>query len=297
LEVGENVTTMSDPSAFHYEDHGPKLGVQIEQERILEMRPIDFGYDLGPVSAWGQVQRRIATAAVRACLIEPLNGKRRVRVRQTLLAAELKMLEREALAEPPMADLVAAVKADLVGALVYIARQPAKRYLAKGLSFDLDEKNSRRKMGKNMPEIVATGLIVEVVHEAAQPGQEQTVGIDAAKETIRTRFKKNAWFKRHETGLAHAWTQYRPMAHLAAANLRFVWDRDLRRFGGDEVKALRANIVAFLETANYFQHYIRTLSVQPKLRFTYDLAELPPWLNLGRKRPEGDLVVPEGMLA
>jgi hypothetical protein len=260
------------------------------------MRPMDFGYDLGPVSGWGRLECRIATAVVRAYLLEPMNDKRRVRICHVLLAAELKMLEKDALAEPSKGELLAPVKADLVADLMYIARLQGRRYFARKFSFDLDAKKARDKSRKNMRETIATGLIVEVAREAARPGEEQTVGIRAAKETIRERYKKNPVFERDETGLDIAWTRYRPVSHLAAALLRYFSDRDLRRFGPAEFRILRAEIVDFLEMANFYQHYIRDLSVQPTLRFSYDLFELPTELGLGRKAPEGALVLPEEVL-
>jgi len=260
------------------------------------MRSFDFGYDLGTASDWGRLERRIATAGVRAYLIEPTDEKRRVRVRHVLLAAELKMLEKDALAEPPKDELLAALKGDLVAALVEIAKEHARRHYAKALSFDLDEERARRKMGRNIPGIMGAGLIVEVMREAARPGEEQTFGVEAPKKTIRARHRKNAWFERNETGQSRAWRRYRPVAHFAAALLRFIWDHDLRRFGGEELKTFRANIVEFLEVSNFYQHFIHDLSVQPRLRFPYDLYGLPTELGLGRKKPEGDLVYPEGVL-
>jgi hypothetical protein len=251
------------------------------------MAHLDFGYALGPLANWGDFERRVATIAVQACLLEPGDDRRRIRLRNVLLAGELDKLANDSLKNPETAQMLAAITADVIADLPSIAKRLSSKNYLKTLSFDLSEKKS--KSGSNVRGILSVGLIVKTAHQAAHPGVEQRFGSDQAKKKISAQYKKNALFNRNESDLKNAWTRNRPIAHLSAALLQYVSDRQLKRFRTAERDIWRNDIVEFLEHANYFQHYIRTLSWQPKLRFPYDLLELPAELDLGRREPKGGL--------
>jgi hypothetical protein len=220
-------------------------------------------------------------------LLEPSDAKRRVRTRNVLLAAELKKLAGESRERTETTQTLSAITTDLIADLPSIAKRLSSRNYLKTLACDLDETKGKR--GANARGIVSVGLVVKIVHEAARKGTEQNVGPDLARKQIIATYKKNALFDRNESDLKNAWMRNRPIAHLSAALLQYISDRQLKRFRTAERALWRRDIVEYLECANFFQHYLRQLSWQPKLRFKYDLLELPVELGLARREPKAGL--------
>ncbi len=256
------------------------------------MAQLEFDYALGPAAGWGDFERRTASIGVLSYLLEPRDAKRRRRIRNGLLAADLEKLTGESRGRTETAQALAAITAGLD--LPSLAKTLSSKSYLKALAFDLDKKGKRGTVARG---IVSVGLIVKIMHDAAGQGTEQNFGPKRARERITEKYKRNGLFDRNESDLNNAWMRNRPIAHLSAALVEFISDRQLRRFRTAERAVWRRDIVEYLECANYFKHYLHQLQWQPKLRFKYDLLELPVEWSVGRREPKAGVEALERLIA
>ena len=252
-----------------------------------DMAQMDVGYALGAAAKWGDFERHVASLTVLSCLREPRDPERQKRMQKVLLEAGLRKLSDDSRKRVETTQSLAAITATVIDDLPSIAKALSRKSYLKTLAFDLDAKDKKR--GIHARGIVSVGLIVKIVHEAACKGIEQEFGPDQASHQITSSFKKNGLFHRNGSDLKKAWMRNRSIAHLSAALWQYISDRQLKRFRTAERTVWRRDIVEYLEYANFFQHYLRDLSRQPKLRFKYDLLELPVEWQLARREPQKGL--------
>jgi hypothetical protein len=78
------------------------------------------------------------------------------------------------------------------------------------------------------------------------------------------------------------------VAHLAAALLQYITEKDLSCFQSREQENWRSDIAEFLQHAEFFQNFVQiTLpGLKPRLlRTNFDLFQLPSWLGVTPSQP------------
>ena len=249
---------------------------------------------LGACVKWGDSERRKAVAVVKANLLEPRSEFRRWLDQRIFLAAELDEIEplvgsaKESTAPNLRASLslelpllVSRSVRTLHNALTFDANNVAPGTKAKG-------KNAKGKRhGRKIRSILTAGLVVLVMYSRVEEGARDYTP-QAAIALIGKKGKTNSMFLRSEKEVKAAWHRYQPVAHLAAALLQYISEKDLSCFRSREQEEWRSDIVEFLQHAEFFQNFLKnTLSgLKPKLlRTNFDLFLLPRWLGVTPSHP------------
>jgi hypothetical protein len=252
-------------------------------------REMAFPKCLGACGEWDDSDRRYATAVVKAHLLEPTDGVRRVQVQQILLAAEIDQIE-------PLSEFQSAQKLkarDLRTRLsldISMLAQRSASTLERALAFDVDKPVRGKSKGKKTKGkhygpaaryVITAGLVAVVMHSRGCTPS-------AAKALIYEYGSTNEMFFHTSKEVNKAWRDYQSVAHVAAAFLQYVCAHDLTRFRGKQRKEMRSNIVELLNSAAFYQTFLQdTLpALKPRrLRTKFDLVQLPPWLKLTPSEP------------
>ena len=179
------------------------------------MRSLDFGYDLGPVSGWA-----VSNAELPRQRSDPICSSRLMISGEFVFATYFWRRNRKCSRKMRWLSHRKVNSWPRKGGprrRCGVHREAAgQEVLCEIAWLRSRSKTASRKSGRSMRRIVATGLIVEVAREAARPGEEQTVGIEAAKETVSERYRKipgsNGTRQAldragHEIGQCHTWPQ------------------------------------------------------------------------------------------
>jgi hypothetical protein len=250
---------------------------------------------LGSCITWGDSQCRIATAVVKALLLEPKNRARRRQNQYILLASEIDEIEPLVDVQQEKGSMAPDLRWTLSLELPLVARRSA-RTLQNALTFDSNEitpgtkakdHSKGKRHGRAIRSILTAGLIVLIMHGRVEDGAEGYTP-EAVIALIGEEGVTNTMFMRSEKEVKAAWRKYRSVAHLAAALLHYIAKQEYSRFRAEEQERWRSDIVDFLQDAEFFQGFLtKTLpSLKPKLlRTNFDLFRLPSWLGVTPSQP------------
>jgi hypothetical protein len=249
---------------------------------------------LGACAKWGDVERRIAAAVIKAHLLEPKAGHRRRQNQLRFLAAEID--EIEPLAGSAKWSTAPDLRASLSLELPLLVRRSV-RTLHNALTFDANnvvpgtkgkgKKAKGKRHGRKIRSIISAGLVVLVMYSRVENGARDYTP-EAVITLIGKKGKTNSMFLRSEKEVKAAWRRYRPVAHLAAALLQYISEKDLSCFRSREQEEWRSDIVEFLQHAEFFQNFLKNAlpDLKPKLlRTKFDLFQLPVWLGVTPSQP------------
>jgi hypothetical protein len=257
-------------------------------------REMDFLVSLGPCEKWGDGERRIAAAVVKAHLLEPKAVLRRRENQLRFLAAEIN--EIQPLAGSAKGSTAPDLRASLSLELPLLVRRSV-RTLHNALTFDANNvvpgtrakgtKAKGKRHGRKIRGIITAGLVVLVMYSRVKNGARDYTP-DPVITLIGEKGRTNAMFLRSAKEVRNALRRHLSVSHLAAALLQYIVEKDLSRFRAEEQEEWRSDIVEFLQHAEFFQNFLKnTLAdLKPKLlRTKFNLFRLPSWLGVTPSQP------------
>ncbi|MEA3107856.1 MAG: hypothetical protein QOI88_2461 [Gammaproteobacteria bacterium] len=270
------------------------MAPQVPSIKLRAARLVALPEWLGACAKWGDRERRIAAAVVKAHLLEPKAGDRRRQNQLRFIAAEIN--EIEPLAESAKVSTEPDLRTSLSLELPLLVRRSV-RTLHNALTFDANnvvpgtkgkgKKAKGKRHGRKIRSIITAGFVVLVMYSRVENGARDYTP-EAAITLIGEKGKTNSMFLRSEKEVKTSWRHYQPVAHLAAALLQYISEKDLSCFRNREQEEWRSDIVEFLQYAEFFQHFLKNTlpDFKPKLlRTKFHLFQLPVWLGVTPSQP------------
>lgn len=202
--------------------------------------------DAPPASS--EVASYHARAEFVAALLKPKSVKQRQRVHLTLLVPSID------LATYPITPLNSEPNSDgpNISLLKLLSSASSRRTYRHRLNFNLAAKSSdTRARG-----ILTTGLLVKILCSKRADDSSGNASMERARAFLCDRYETSALIAANQLQTKKAWSNYRPVAHMAAAFLQFVQDRQITEFDSAAFSDLRRSIGTVLANTRIYREIL-----------------------------------------